>query len=117
MSRKKNREYRDYVEDIYRDLQFVKEFTKGMSFIDFVADFKTQYAVYKALENMGEASKRIPEFLRRKFPDIPFRQMAGLRDIVTHDYDGISYDMIWEVVVKELPPLEDNILRMLSEEW
>jgi len=60
---------------------------------EFISDSKTQYAVCKALGNMGEASKRIPESIRKKYPQISFRQMAGLRDVVTHDYDGISYDI------------------------
>ena len=117
MSRKKNREYRDYAEDIYNELLMVLEFTEGMSFDDFMNDSKTQYAVCKALENMGEASKHIPESIRKKFPHIPFRKMAGLRDVVTHDYGGISYDMIWEVIVKELPPLEEHLSEMLSQDF
>lgn len=117
MSRKKNREYRDYAEDIYNDLIRILEFTEGMSFDEFMEDSKTQYAVCKALENMGEASKRIPEAIRKKFPDIPFKKMAGLRDVVTHDYDGISYDMIWEVIKKELPPLEEHLEEMLSRDF
>jgi len=114
MSRKKNREYRDYIEDIYNDLRLILEFTAGMSSDDFISDRKTQYAVCKALENMGEASKRIPEFIRKKFPQVPFRKMAGLRDVVTHDYDGISYDMIWTLIIRDLPPLEEPLSQALS---
>lgn len=66
---------------------------------------------------MGEASKRIPESIRKKFHQVPFKQMAGLRDIVTHDYDGISYDMSWEVIRKELPPLEAQLYHVLSEDF
>jgi uncharacterized protein with HEPN domain len=87
-----------------------------MSWDDFVADPRTQYAVCKALENMGEASKRIPESIRKRFPHVPFREMAGLRDVITHDYGGISYDMIWKVVVQDLPPLETNLAQMLSQD-
>lgn len=115
MSRKKIREYRDYIEDIFSELLNIMDFTKGMSCDDFMKDSKTQYAVCKALENMGEAS--IPESIRKKFPHIPFKQMAGLRDVVTHDYDGISYDMIWEVIVKELPSLEEHISKILSKDF
>lgn len=117
MSRKKNREYRDYIEDVYNDLVRVREFTEGLTFDDFMLDVRTQYAVCKALENMGEASKRIPESIRRRFPQIPFKQMAGLRDVVTHDYDGISYDMIWQVVTHDLPPLEGYLLDILSQNF
>lgn len=116
MSRKKNREYKDYIEDIYDDLIKAREFTRGLSFDDFMNDVRTQYAVCKALENMGEASKRIPESIRRKFPRIPFKQMAGLRDVVTHDYDGVSYDMIWQVIIQDLPPLEEHLQDILSQD-
>ncbi|MBU2702444.1 hypothetical protein Ga0466249_003571 [Sporomusaceae bacterium BoRhaA] len=116
MSRKKNREYRDYIEDIYNDLCLVLEFTEGMSSAEFINDSKTQYAVCKALENMGEASKRIPEFIRKKFPQIPFRKMAGLRDVVTHDYDGISYDMIWALLVRDLPSLKEKLSQVLVDD-
>ncbi len=116
MSRKKNREYRDYIEDIYNDLTRVKEFTEGLTLDGFMADVRTQYAVCKALENMGEASKRIPESIRRKFPQVPFKQMAGLRDVVTHDYDGISYDMIWQVINQDLPSIEEHLMDILSQD-
>lgn len=116
MSRKKNREYRDYIEDIYNDLVRVREFTEGLIFDDFMLDVRTQYAVCKALENMGEASKRIPESIRRRFPQVPFKQMAGLRDVVTHDYDGISYDMIWQVITHDLPQLEEDLKNILSKD-
>ncbi len=115
MSRKKNREYKDYVEDIYNEIRRTIIFTDGMNLCNFMEDEKTIYAVMKALENMGEASKRIPEMLRKKYPDIPFKQMAGLRDVVTHNYDGISYDMVWEVVSKDLPPLEEKLYDMLAK--
>lgn len=114
MSRLKNREYRDYIEDILSEVQLIRTFVAGYSFEEFLDEPKTQYAVCKALENMGEASKRIPESIRKKYPDVPFRQMAGLRDVVTHDYDGISYDMIWEVVERRLPALEIKLLDMLE---
>ncbi|BBB90943.1 MAG TPA: DUF86 domain-containing protein [Methylomusa anaerophila] len=117
MSRKKNREYRDYIEDIYNDLVRVREFTEGLTFEEFMLDVRTQYAVCKALENMGEASKHIPESIRRKFPQIPFKQMAGLRDVVTHNYDGIGYDMIWQVVTHDLPPIEGHLMDILSQNF
>lgn len=105
MSRRKNRDYRDYVADIHAEIIRIQGFTEGMNYDEFLSDFRTNYAVMKALENMGEAAKKIPESLRTKYPAIPFKDMAGLRDVVTHNYDGISYDMIWEVVKKDIPEL------------
>ena len=105
MSRLKNRDYRDYVADIHAEIIRIQGFIEGVVYDEFLSDFRTNYAVMKALENMGEAAKKIPESLRTKYPDIPFKDMAGLREVVTHNYDGISYDMIWEVVKKDIPGL------------
>ena len=68
----------------------------------------------KALENMGEAAKKIPDSLRAKYPNIPFKEMAGLRDVVSHNYDGISYDMIWEVVQKDIAGLLPDLELMMD---
>lgn len=68
----------------------------------------------KALENMGEAAKKISDSLRVKYPTIPFSEMAGLRDVVTHNHDGISYDMIWEVIKKDIPGLLPELEIMME---
>ena len=114
MSRRKNRDYRDYVIDIHSEIIRIQEFTDGMDYDAFLSDIRTNYAVMKALENMGEAAKKIPESLRSKYPEIPFREMAGMRDVVTHNYDGISYDMIWEVIKKEIPKLIPELEIMID---
>ena len=117
MSRR--RVYSDYVRDILEELHLVIQFTKGMTFDDFLSDIKTQRAIEKCLGNMGEASKRIPDSIRKKYPEIPFKQMSQMREIVVHDYDGINYLIIWETVTKEIPPLEEkmeSLLRALKYE-
>ena len=112
MSRR--RVYSDYVRDILEELHLVIQFTKGMSFDDFLSDIKTQRAIEKCLGNMGEASKKIPDSIRKKYPEIPFKQMAQMREIVVHDYDGINYMIIWDTVTRELPPLEESIESLLQ---
>ena len=89
MSRR--RVYSDYVRDILEELHLVIQFTQGMTFDDFLSDIKTQRAIEKCLGNMGEASKKIPDAIRKKYPEIPFKQMAQMREIVVHDYDGINH--------------------------
>ena len=112
MSRR--RVYSDYVRDILEELHLVIQFTKGMTFDDFLSDIKTQRAIEKCLGNMGEASKKIPDSIRKKYPEIPFKQMAQMREIVVHDYDGINYMIIWDTVTKEIPPLEEGIESLLQ---
>ena len=117
MSRR--RVYSDYVRDILEEIHLVIQFAQGMTFDDFLSDIKTQRAIEKCLGNMGEASKKIPDSIRKKYPEIPFKQMSQMREIVVHDYDGINYMIIWETVTKEIPPLEEkmeSLLRALKYE-
>jgi len=110
------REIGDYIEDILEAMTNVIEFTKGMSYEEFVKDTKTVYAVIRALEIVGEAVKNIPEDIRKKYPDIPWRSMAGMRDKVTHAYFGVKLERVWEVVKRDIPHLKPKFERMLMEE-
>lgn len=112
MSRR--RVYSDYVRDILEEIHLVIQFTQGMTFDDFLSDIKTQRAIEKCLGNMGEASKKIPDSIRKKYPEIPFKQMSQMREIVVHDYDGINYMIIWDTITRELPPLEERIESLLQ---
>jgi len=108
------RDFLDYVADIANAIDEVSEFTRGMDFPVFQADRKTVNAVVRSLEVMGEAAKKIPQNVRRRYPDVPWRRMAGMRDKLIHEYHGVDLDTVWLVVRDELPPvrpLVDTILR------
>ena len=110
------REIGDYIEDILEAMSNVVEFTKGMSYEEFVKDTKTVYAVIRALEIVGEAAKNIPEDVRKKYPDIPWRSMVGMRDKLIHAYFGVKLERVWEVVKRDIPNLKPKFERMLMEE-
>ncbi|MBI2559474.1 DUF86 domain-containing protein [Candidatus Woesearchaeota archaeon] len=109
------REYGDYIQDISDSIKETEEFTKELSFADFKEDKKTVNAVIRSLEIMGEAAKKIPDELRRKHLKIPWKEMAGIRDKLIHEYHGVDLEIIWKVVKEELPPIKPNILNLLKE--
>ena len=110
------RETGDYIEDILEAMTNAIEFTKGMSYDEFVKDTQTVYAVIRTIEIIGEAVKNIPEDVRRKYPDIPWRGMAGMRDKVIHAYFGVKIERVWEVVKRDIPNLKPKFEKMLMEE-
>ena len=89
------------------------EFLEGTSYEGFAQDTKTVYAVIRALEIIGEAVKNIPDEIRREYPDIPWRSMAGMRDKVIHEYFGVRLERVWETVKRDIPRLKPQFERML----
>lgn len=79
----------------------------------FVADDKTIFAVVRALEIVGEAAKRIPQEVRDQHSEIPWREMTGMRDKLTHDYFGVNVEVVWKTVIEDLPDLATKIQAML----
>jgi uncharacterized protein with HEPN domain len=101
----KGREVGDYLDDIRNAIAEVKEFTSGMNYEDFAADKKTVNAVIRSLEVLGEATTHIPASFRKKHPDIPWTKMAGMRDVLIHDYMGVDLRTVWNVISARLPEL------------
>ena len=112
----KERSYLDFLEDIRDCLAKAQTFVAGMSCEDFSADEKTCFAVFHALEVVGEATKRLPSELRNRYPDLPWRDMAGMRDKLVHDYFGVNLKVVWETATEEAPLLEAEIRSVLAKE-
>jgi len=90
------REIGDYIQDIIEAIDKLMKFVKGMSYDEFVQDDKTIFAVVRAIEIIGEAVKNIPEEVRGSYPEIPWKDMAGMRDKLIHSYFGIRLERVWE---------------------
>lgn len=105
----KGREITDYLDDIRNAISEVEDFTLGMDFEKFVTDKKTINAVIRSLEVIGEATKHIPSSIRKKHPEIPWTRMAGMRDVLIHDYMGVDLKTIWNVIRERLPELKIHL--------
>jgi uncharacterized protein with HEPN domain len=109
------REWKFFIQDIYDAMQYIKEFVGTMKRKEFLADEKTRSAVAFKIENIGEASKNVPKEIKAKYKNLPWTDMARMRDKITHFYFGINYKVVWSVVKKELPAMETAIAKILSD--
>jgi uncharacterized protein with HEPN domain len=109
----KGREIIDHLNDILSAITDVEEFISGMSYEGFAGDKRTVNAVIRSLEILGEATKRIPASYRQNHSDIPWSRMAGMRDVLIHDYMGVDLKTVWKVAderLSELKPLLRNLI-------
>jgi uncharacterized protein with HEPN domain len=98
-----------YIEDIKAACERVSRFTRGMSISGFIQDDLTYHATLRNLEIIGEAAKNISEELKSKYPQVKWRKIAGFRDIVAHEYFGVSDEIVWDVIQNEIPLLTRQI--------
>lgn len=110
-----SRDYKLHLEDIREAGQKIGKYVSKMDRNAFEKDDKTIDAVVKNLEIIGEAVKKLPESVKTKYPDVEWKKMAGLRDILIHEYFGISLEIVWDIVQNKLPILEKQIKKILSE--
>ena len=111
---KNQRDYTDYLNDIYESINKGIAFIEGMSFEDFSKDEKTQFAMIRVIEIIGEASKKIPTDIKNQSKEIPWREIGGMRDLLIHDYFGVNIQVVWETAKKDLPELKDKIYKLVQ---
>ena len=114
-----SREYEDYLNDISDAIKKIENFIKGLDFDDFKKDDKTKFAVIRALEIIGEATKNIPDEIRNKHPKIPWKDMAGMRDVLIHGYFGVDEEIVWLTIKEKIPEIKpkiENIIKKLIDE-
>jgi uncharacterized protein with HEPN domain len=109
------RDYRLFIKDILEAIEDIEVFVGKMSFDSFHADKKTRSAIVRELEVIGEAAKNVPASVRSKYKELPWKDMAGMRDKISHFYFGIDYQIVWEVIRKKLPIVKPVIKKMLKE--
>ena len=109
------KEIKIFLEDIKGSIERIEEYIRDMSKEHFMEDIRTQDAVIRRLEIIGEAAKNIQEDFRHKYPDIPWKQIAGMRDVLIHGYFSVNLERVWVVVKSDLPKFKLKISRILEE--
>jgi uncharacterized protein with HEPN domain len=108
-------EPRDYLRHILVEANYLISQGAGLSVGQFMSDETLRRAFVRSLEIIGEAAKKVPDGFRMQHPAVEWRAMAGMRDPVIHDYFGVDYQLVWDVVQNRIPELRRQIAYILGE--
>ncbi|MHA1386733.1 MAG: HepT-like ribonuclease domain-containing protein [Candidatus Helarchaeota archaeon] len=107
-----HREYKLYIKDILKAINKIEKYTYKISFKDFIQDELRMDAVIRNLEVVDEAVKNIPEDFKYTQPEIEWKKITGLRDILIHAYFSIDFDILWDIIKNKIPKLKKDISKI-----
>ena len=110
------REFILYLEDMLQSMERIEEYLGNLDFSKFKMNYLVVDAIIRNFEIIGEASQKIPKNIQEKYPEIPWRKMYGLRNLIAHKYFGIDYEMIWEIAKKNLPQNRTDLIKIIEKE-
>jgi uncharacterized protein with HEPN domain len=105
-----------YLQDIWESTLAIEEYTQNLAEDEFYSNRQVQDAVVRRLEIIGEAVKNIDDDFRNKYPQIPWKKIAGMRDIIAHEYFGVKLERVWDVLRKDLPDIKQQMLLIMERE-
>jgi uncharacterized protein with HEPN domain len=106
------KDWRVYIEHILESIGLIEKYLEGKSKDDFFNSIQLQDSVNRRIEIIGEAVKNIPDDIRIRYPDIPWNEISGMRDILIHKYFGIDLELTWEAITRDIPALKKQMLRI-----
>ncbi len=117
MSRRKkeDREFRDYLKDILGSISDIQNFTRDITQKELEKDKKTLYAVIRCLEVLGEAVKKVPKDIAKEYPHVPWKEIAGMRDKLIHEYFGVDIETLWDTIQEDITPFKDAVTKIIRD--
>ena len=112
----KDRDIRDYLQDILEAITDIENFVANITYEEFVRDKKTLNAVVRSIEIIGEASKNLPGPLKTKYAELPWKEIAGMRDKLIHAYFGMDTETIWQTIKNNIPRLKQTIQKIEKDQ-
>jgi len=109
------RDFKLFIRDLLEAIENIEDFIGKMDFNQFNSDEKTRSAVVWKIGIIGEAAKNIPKNIKDRHKELPWREMARMRDKISHFYFGVDYKIVWEVVSKRLPEIKPTVQKILEE--
>lgn len=104
-----------FLDHILESIDLIEDYSEGVTESEFIRSSSLQDMIVRRIEIIGEAVKNLPDDLKREHPQIPWRDIAGLRDIVVHQYFGLDLELIWYVIKEDIPQLKPRILSVRDE--
>ena len=104
-----------YLKDILEAMSAIERFVESVDFENFKNNDEKSSAVIRKFEILGEATKNIPENIRQKYPDVPWKEMAMFRDKLIHFYFGIKYEIVWDTIKDVIPQVKPLIQKILED--